>query len=119
MTEELHNSRKLLQTRPGLPLQDLTPFELASRMYAEGWVCCTKAGGVRAKSHKTKADGASEPLMPEDYSPGQPKRWWLKSSQTSLQASYLRALLSAHLLLKPVPHFMSDRFYECLLSGKE
>lgn len=47
------------------------------------------------------------------------QRWWLHYTQQVLASSYLRALLLASTIGKPIPHFRSKGFYDDLLAGKD
>ena len=124
ITLQLGRFQPALQVRPDIAIVDAMPFELARMMHDAGWVCLVKPPRARrkkpAKSATVAALGISESPQPMDFKPGQPKQWWLLASQVNFRAWYMRALLQAGkgILKAVIPHFKTERYYECLISGE-
>jgi len=104
-------------------------FQLLVLLASEGWVCNVKAEGQRSESKKKKKKKKTKGGHEETdeyiekhkvaYIDGGDKNWWIKSGQTSVFHSYLLSLVTAKVHSKPVEHFKTNKYYECLLSGKE
>eukprot|EP00969_Alexandrium_andersonii_P067877 2994432-Alexandrium_andersonii.AAC.1 len=94
----------------------MTTFELMSVLQGEGWEC-------RVLPRKQgRAEGFE---LPVPYIHGSaPKLWWVKPSSGSVSHPYLLALLLAQRQELPpsavaVEHFMTNKWYMCLMDGSE
>lgn len=121
-TQVLINPRTILPTKPSTPVKEASAFELASLLRNDGWVCTVKGVGRRRRRRAAPARAAlqpSNPPEPVDYAPGGEKRWWLVPSQRVFRVKYMRALLmtSSGDIQGPVPHFKTERYYDCLIAG--
>lgn len=117
LIRRLHKPVRLLSVRPGVELRDATAWELVSMLQSQGWVCSVL--GVRRRAARVRRPGMVEAPTPCDFVAGQEKRWWIHHRQTAFQPSYLRALLSAESIGKPIAHLRSQAYYEDLLAGRE
>ena len=133
-TRLLSSPKPVLRPRPDVNLLQREPFELAFMLHQQKWICSVKPKGRRAKQDKKKgAEGAKDAVpMVQEYTRGSERRWWLGPAQTNFRTWYMRALLAAAMekeeaekepglvpVTIPLPHFATESFYECLLTGKK
>ena len=91
-------------------------------VHERGWECAVKP--MRQRHHPKKGRQVEqETKLVEDkpvlYEFGHTKRWWIHNFPTRFQPNYLRALLSAERLKRPIDHLRSDEFYLAMLEGRE
>ena len=114
----LTNHRHAFKPRD-VPVADQTVFELMYNLDKQGWRCMEKQPQHRRQRRRRRQQGDSGGVVvPEDYSPDQPKIWWLKPGQATVFRSYLQCLLLADTLTAPVRHFQQEGWYSALLQGK-
>ncbi len=110
--------KRCLVPRPDIATVEATPFELAHVLKSQGWTCAVKPIGRKkeTKKKKTSALSSKDPPSPIDYVVGGNKTWWLVHDQACFKPWYMRALLMTPKDV-PIPHFKSEKFYECLMNG--
>ncbi|CAE7029845.1 TNN [Symbiodinium sp. CCMP2592] len=90
----------VLEVRADVPLQDLSPWELALLLLRKGFQHVVK--------RRSKKDA--------DFLPGgDDKKWYSAPNATTASKEYLRCLLQGDL---QVPHWKSNGFYTALLAGE-
>lgn len=114
----LSSPKRALVPRTDIALKDMSVFELAFKLLDEGWTCHVRGVGVRRSKRGRRGGGNAEFCEAEDYMVGGDKTFWLKHNQLTLQANYMRALLSSQTISKPIPHFRPEEFYVALLEGR-
>ena len=93
-------------------LDDMHPFELHDALWVSGWAC-----EVLSPRHRLQPSSA--------YAVGGPKVWYLRPSHASLPAQYMKALLTAHVLLPQIgdnaclPHLKPEKWYTYVLAKGE
>ena len=107
----------------GKPFDDksLLVFQLLLILEREGWICKVKPKGRKPKKKPKKSELEARDLLewPEDYVHGNAKVFWVRLSDDTLSAWYLRALCTAEKRPEqPVAHFLKSWQYEELVTGK-
>ena len=112
----------LARAAADVPLEDKSVFQLLCDLQADKWMLCVHDPKTR-KHPKPSSVAASSSQVPAPhhtipYKPGQSKFWWLKEGSESIDAEYLRALLSATQHRREVPHFRPSSHYIALMTGQ-
>jgi hypothetical protein len=117
----LQKPRLVCMPREGVPLTDLSVIELHTMLEEDGWISRVKqpAGRMSKKDKIAKMASLEDAtLIPQDYTVGSKKVWWMQPSQARFSATYFRALLAAREHKRPIKHFKSSEYYQALIDGR-
>ena len=101
----MQNRGPALQAREGIEVQELTHFELLTKLAEQGWCC--EVAPKRIKRRELA------------YRLGERKVFWLREGDLNVVHMYMVALLQADVHKLSVLPFQTSKYYKSLLTGIE
>ena len=106
--QRLSNPKQALSPRAGVPLADMTAFELLCQLESDGWSLQVAARGVPCVPYRSVAEGGVHCA----------KVIWAREGCQKVSQLYLRALQSAAEHQQEVKPFKTEAYYQSLMSGE-